>query len=71
MKSTDERVLQDEASAKAVAKARRVRAKGAERASTYKERQATLGRRQRPLWLTDEEFSLLKRALVQLRALRP
>ena len=64
------RLVVDEETAAKVAKARHVRAKGAARASTYKERQAALGRRQRPLWLADEEFSLVKRALEELRALR-
>lgn len=62
-----DRIAADQASAEATAKVRRVRAVGAARAATYKERQAALGRRQRPMWLTDAEFATLKEILQRIR----
>ena len=40
-----------------------LRSPGAARAASYRLRQEALGRRQRPMWLTDAEFEELKRVL--------
>jgi hypothetical protein len=48
-----------------------LRSSGAARAAAFKERQAALGRRQRPMWLTDREFDLLKQVLERMRAEKP
>ena len=48
-----------------------LRSPGASRAATYRKRQEALGRRQRPMWLTDAEFESLKRLLEELRAEKP
>ena len=45
-----------------------LRSPGAARAAAFKKRQVDLGRRQRPLWLTDVEFELLKNVLERFRA---
>lgn len=44
---------------------------GALRAATYRKRQEALGRRQRPMWLTDAEFEAIKRLLDEMRAEKP
>lgn len=44
---------------------------GASRAATYRKRQEALGRRQRPMWLTDAEFEAIKRLLDEMRAEKP
>ena len=48
-----------------------LRSPGANRAATYRSRQEALGRRQRPMWLTDSEFDALKQLLERLRADQP
>ena len=48
-----------------------LRSPGAARAASYRVRQEALGRRQRPMWLTDAEFEALKQLLVQMRAEKP
>lgn len=45
-----------------------LRSPGAARAASYRLRQEALGRRQRPMWLTDREFDLLKQVLERMRA---
>ena len=48
-----------------------LRSPGAARAAAFKERQVALGRRQRPLWLTDAEFEALKLQPERMRAEKP
>ena len=48
-----------------------LRSKNSERHAAFKARQLELGRRQRPLWLTDAELEMVKRLLEQLRAEKP
>jgi hypothetical protein len=42
-------------------------ASGAERQAAFKARQQALGRRQRPLWLTDDELHAVKWMINQVR----
>lgn len=42
-------------------------ASGAERQAAFKARQQALGRRQRPLWLTDDELQAVKWIIKQVR----
>ena len=44
-----------------------LRSPGAARAASYRLRQEALGRRQRPMWLTDAEFEALKQLLERMR----
>ena len=48
-----------------------LRSQGYDRQKAFKERQAAMGRRQRPLWLTDSEFEMVKQLLDRLRAVQP
>ena len=48
-----------------------LRSPGAARAASYRLRQEALGRRQRPMWLTDAEFEAIKRLLDEMRAEKP
>ena len=48
-----------------------LRSPGAARAASYRQRQEALGRRQRPMWLTDPEFEAIKRLLDEMRAEKP
>lgn len=48
-----------------------LRSPGATRAASYRKRQEALGRRQRPMWLTDGEFEALKLQLERMRAEKP
>lgn len=48
-----------------------LRSRNLERQAAFKERQAVLGRRQRPLWLTDAELAAVKRFLEHMRAVKP
>lgn len=48
-----------------------LRSRNSERQAAFKERQAELGRRQRPLWLSDVELIAVKRLLEHMRAEKP
>ena len=48
-----------------------LRSSSATRQVAFKARQAALGRRQRPMWLTDAEFEALKQVLERMRAEKP
>jgi len=44
-----------------------LRSKSTSRQAAFKERQTAMGRRQRPLWLTDAEFEAIKNFLESMR----
>lgn len=48
-----------------------LRSRNLERQAAFKTRQLELGRRQRPLWLTDAELDAVKRLLEHMRAEKP
>lgn len=48
-----------------------LRTRNSERQLAFKARQQALGRRQRPLWLTDVEFQVVKSLLERIRAEKP